>query len=155
LGTIFNGSTTTAPAGDGRITNITDSDWYDVTFQPPTRAGSADAAAGIKIDFALNDNDDYRFEVYTSCGAPLSPWEGFGSPAPEFTLTGATPYANEWTFDDIGTALGNPGITTDNVAWPTQVFVRVFRHQNNGVCSAYRLRVADCQSGDIACQPSP
>ncbi|KIG14888.1 Ccs1/ResB-related putative cytochrome C-type biogenesis protein [Enhygromyxa salina] len=108
-------------------------DWYQVDFplMPDTRPMAGTAV----IEFAENGNDDYRFEVYRDCGA-----QAYGQGlAAEFGAS--APPLSEWSFSDL-----NPDMEQleymDNIPWPTTVWVRVFRFQNNPMCTTYQLQVS-------------
>jgi hypothetical protein len=112
------------PAIDNGVGNGAE-DWYWVEFPADNRPDSGT----IIVDFDVNDNDDYRFEVFRACDA--DPWSGglvleYGQGAPP---------ALEWWFFD------QPGKSSHNVAWPSKVYIRVFRVQNENTCSSYQLGV--------------
>ena len=108
-------------------------DWYQVGF--PMDPNNPRPLGGMAtISFAMNENNDYRFEVYRDCGA--QPYgqglaSEFGSSAPPLT---------EWSFNDLD--LGEEQANyLDNVVWPTNVWIRVFRFANDGECTAYQLQI--------------
>ncbi len=108
-------------------------DWYRIDF--PLDANNPRPAAGtITLDFAVNQGGDYRFELYRDCGAAAY-GQGlaseFGSNAPPLL---------EWTFNDLDDGL-EQAMYLENVPWPTTVWVRVIRFQNDGECSNYQLQV--------------
>jgi len=103
-------------------------DWYSVEFPQGTRPTSGI----IKVSFAQNENEDYRFEAFRECGQ--EPWAGnlakdFGAGAPP---------ALEWWFQDTGPSNSN---YSNTVTWPTKAYIRVFRTQNDNSCSKYQLKV--------------
>ncbi|MEZ4379796.1 MAG: hypothetical protein R3A79_00490 [Nannocystaceae bacterium] len=103
-------------------------DWYWVEFPEQSRPSSGT----IIVDFAANDGADYRFEVFRGCDE--APWANglataFGAGAPP---------ALEWSFNDTNV---NNAKYSNQVVWPSKVFIRVFRVQNDSTCSGYQLRV--------------
>jgi len=86
------------------------------------------------INFAQNEGNDYRFEVFRDCGA-----QAYGQGlASEFGAN--SPPLLEWSFNDID--LGEEQAAyVDNVFWPSSVWVRVVRFANDGECSSYQLQV--------------
>lgn len=85
----------------------------------------------IRVDFSVNENLDYRFEVYRNCNGLA--WAG--GLASQFGV-GAPPAREWWFFDDHA----NPA-PINNVTWPDKVYIRVFRVQNDNTCNKYKLRV--------------
>jgi hypothetical protein len=108
-------------------------DWYQVDF-PLDMINPRPTGGMATINFAVNDGNDYRFEVFRDCGA--QPYgQGLAS---EFGAN--APPLLEWSFNDID--LGEEqALYVDNVIWPTTVWVRVFRFQNDDTCSTYQLQV--------------
>jgi hypothetical protein len=108
-------------------------DWYQVDF--PIDMNNPRPLGGIAtINFAGNEGNDYRFEVYRDCGA-MPYGQGLAS---EFGAS--SPPLTEWSFNDLD--LGEEQAAyVDNVIWPTTVWVRVFRFQSDGECSTYQLQV--------------
>ncbi len=118
-------------------------DWYWVEFPEAMAMGPRPNAGRITVSFAVNPGDptnpDYRFEVYKTCGG-----KSFEGLAANFGM-GAPP-AREWTFFDQHMPPNpnpnpNPNYKND-VPWPAKVFIRVFRVNNDQVCSEYTLQVA-------------
>jgi hypothetical protein len=109
-------------------------DWYRFDF-PLNAANPRPNAGTITLDFAINESSDYRFEIYRDCGSQVF-GQGlaaeFGSNAPPLT---------EWTFNDLAPDPEQDAYA-DNVLWPTMVWVRVFRFQNNGACTKYKLQLS-------------
>jgi hypothetical protein len=108
-------------------------DWYQIDF--PLDANNPRPMGGMAtISFAVNDGNDYRFEVFRDCGA-----QAYGQGlASEFGAN--SPPLLEWSFNDI--LLGEEQAAyMDNVLWPTTVWVRVVRFQNDGECSTYQLQI--------------
>ena len=105
-------------------------DWYQFDFP----AGARPNAGTAKISFVANENNDYRFEIYRDCGSPaygMGLASEFGADAPPLT---------EWSFHDIQ-SMEEQVEYIDNTTWPTTVWVRVFRFQNDGECGNYQLMV--------------
>jgi hypothetical protein len=127
----------TIPFIDNGIGNGAE-DWYSVEFPDFGNPGVRPLTGSIRVDFAINDNNDYRFEVFRSC-AGLAWANGLA------TQFGAgAPPAREWWFFDNHQApaqMPSPEPYQDNVAWPSLVYIRVFRVQNDNTCNTYRLRV--------------
>jgi hypothetical protein len=109
-------------------------DWYQIEF-PIIPAAARPSAGTPSISFAVNADDDYRFEIYRDCGAEAY-GQGlaseFGSNAPPLT---------EWSFNDVDPGMFEQLEYMEMVAWPATVWVRVFRFQNDGVCSDYQLQI--------------
>jgi hypothetical protein len=108
-------------------------DWYQVDF--PLDAMNPRPLGGMAtINFAMNEGNDYRFEVYRDCGA-----QAYGQGlASEFGAT--APPLTEWSFNDLEVAEEQLEYT-DNITWPTTVWIRVFRFQNDMSCSSYQLQI--------------
>jgi hypothetical protein len=108
-------------------------DWYQVDF--PIDPNNPRPNGGMAtINFAVNDNNDYRFEVFRDCGA-----QAYGQGlATEFGPN--APPLLEWSFNDI-VLDEEQAAYMDNVIWPTTVWIRVYRFQNDGACSTYQLQV--------------
>jgi hypothetical protein len=108
-------------------------DWYQVDF--PLDVNNPRPNGGMAtISFAVNDNNDYRFEVFRDCGA-----QAYGQGlASEFGAN--SPPLQEWSFHDIVPG-EEQAAYMDNVSWPTTVWIRVVRFQNDGECSTYQLQV--------------
>lgn len=112
----------------GTIPSTSGADWYWIEFPQGPRPTSGI----IKVTFAQNEGSDYRFEVFRACGQ--DPWAGgladqFGAGAPP---------ALEWWFRDN---VAPNAKYSNNIAWPSKVYVRVFRTQNDNSCSKYQLKV--------------
>jgi len=107
-------------------------DWYRLDF-PIDNANQRPLAGTIELSFALNEGGDYRFEIFRDCGA-----QPYGQGLAAEFGTSAPPLL-EWTFNDLP-----PDPEQDapihNVMWPTSVWVRVFRFQNDEACSSYQLQ---------------
>jgi hypothetical protein len=109
-------------------------DWYQIEF-PVALAAPRPTAGTPTISFAVNEGDDFRFEIYRDCGAEAY-GQGlaseFGSNAPPLT---------EWSFNDIDPGMFEQLQYMELVPWPSTVWVRVFRFQNDGECTNYQLVV--------------
>ncbi|NJK33449.1 MAG: hypothetical protein HC927_14175 [Deltaproteobacteria bacterium] len=113
-------------------------DWFSVDIPEPGNPGTRPNTGRIQIDFQQNDNTDYRFTVHRTCASVAFD----GGLATQFG-NGAPP-AREWWFFDNHTPplqMPVPALYKDNVTWPSKVYVRVFRVQNDKVCNSYQLRV--------------
>ncbi len=113
-------------------------DWYRVEFSDAGNPGARLQSGSIRVSFAENENDDYRFEVFRTCNG--LPWSG--GLATQFGP--GSPPAREWWFFDNHAAPANmpvPALYKDNVTWPNQVYIRVFRVQNPNTCSKYQLSI--------------
>lgn len=113
-------------------------DWYWIDFPAGGNPGVRPNTGSIQVDFQQNDGLDYRFQIYRSCN-------GVAFDQGLATQFGAgAPPAREWWFFDNHTAAVNmpvPALYQDDVAWPSTVYVRVFRVQNGNTCNNYKLRV--------------
>ncbi len=109
-------------------------DWYQIEF--PIAAMAPRPGAGTPtVIFVANDDSDYRFEIYRDCGA-----EAYGQGlAAEFGAN--SPPLTEWSFNDLDPGGLEQLAYMEMVGWPTTVWVRVFRFQNDGVCNNYQLQV--------------
>lgn len=109
-------------------------DWYQIEF-PIVPAAARPGAGTPTVSFAVNSDDDYRFEVYRDCGAEAY-GQGlaseFGSNAPPLT---------EWSFNDVDPGMFEQLEYMEMVSWPGTVWVRVFRFQNDGTCNNYQLQI--------------
>ena len=113
-------------------------DWYWFTAPEDGDGGLRPDSGSIRVDFAINQGGDYRFEVFRSCnGAAFA-----NSLATQFGA-GAPPVTEWWFFDNHAAPadMVDPGKYSDDVTWPGTVFVRVFRVQNGDTCSDYQLEV--------------
>lgn len=109
-------------------------DWYQFEF-PIDPANPRPFAGTPAITLALNENSDYRFEVYRDCGA-----DAYGQGlAADFGA--AAPPLDEWSFADLDPGPLEQLDYMEMTLWPTVVWVRVFRFQNDGDCSSYQLLV--------------
>ncbi|MFO7564886.1 MAG: hypothetical protein R6X02_19735 [Enhygromyxa sp.] len=113
-------------------------DWYWVEFPEAGNPGVRPNTGSIRIDFAQNDNNDYRFQVFRSCNAVP-----FDSGLATQFGAGAPPTREWWFFDNHPAAVDmpQPQQYKDNVAWPTKVYIRVYRVQNDKTCNSYRLQI--------------
>lgn len=113
-------------------------DWYSIDFPEAGNPGTRPNTGSIQVSFAMNDGNDYRFEVFSACNGVafangLATQYGVGAPP-----------TREWWFFDNHTApidMPVPGLYSDNVEWPTTVYVRVFRVQNDATCNNYQLAI--------------
>jgi hypothetical protein len=109
-------------------------DWYQFEF-PISLDANRPIAGMPTISFAINDGEDYRFEIFRDCGAEAY-GQGlaseFGSNAPPLT---------EWSFNDVDPGMFEQLDYMEIVPWPAMVWVRVVRFQNAGECNNYQLQV--------------
>ncbi len=124
-------------------------DWYWVEFPAAGNPGVRPNTGSIQISFALNEGNDYRFQVFRSCnGTPFGgTYQNGNTINPEALAeqfgAGAPPTREWWFFDDHVPAIQMPvpAQYIDRVNWPTKVYIRVFRVQNDLTCNDYRLQV--------------
>ncbi|MFV8753197.1 hypothetical protein ACNOYE_21835 [Nannocystaceae bacterium ST9] len=113
-------------------------DWYSVDFPAGGNPGVRPNTGSIRVDFQQNDGTDYRFQVFRSCNGvafDMGLATQFGAGAPP---------TREWWFFDNHVAAVNmpvPALYSDAVVWPTKVYIRVFRVQNDATCNSYKLRI--------------
>ncbi len=130
LGSISPGSSTTSPMGNVPVAG--QDDWYRVQF-PPLNSPNL-AGVGIpRILFTTNDGGVFRFEVQADgCAGVLGCGSGAGS------STGLT----DWSMvDDQSTTGGPSDYNLRSVAWPSQVYIRVYRTMAGLSCSHYQLSI--------------
>ena len=113
-------------------------DWYSIDFPAGGNPGVRPNTGSIRVDFQQNDGTDYRFQVFRSCNGvafDMGLATQFGA--------GAPPAREWWFFDNHPAAISMPvpALYQDNVTWPTKVYVRVFRVQNDKTCNNYKLRI--------------
>ncbi|MFV8754591.1 hypothetical protein ACNOYE_28925 [Nannocystaceae bacterium ST9] len=123
----------TIPLLDDQIGNGSE-DWYWVGLPENMGIGVRPNTGVVKIDFELNEGNDYRFDVFRSCDGIA-----FGDGLATQFGPGAPPAREWWFFDSHSLEFANQW--TVSVAWPELVYVRVYRVQNPGVCNQYKLRV--------------
>lgn len=113
-------------------------DWYWVEFPPSGNPGVRPNTGSIRVDFQQNDGLDYRFQVFRTCNAVAFD-QGL---ATQFGA-GAPPAREWWFFDNHAAAIDMPvpALYQDNIAWPSKVYIRVFRVQNANTCNDYKLRI--------------
>jgi hypothetical protein len=120
-------------------------DWYWIEFPEAGNPGTRPETGSIRIDFALNQGTDYRFQVFRGCNAV--PFDN--GLATQFGA-GAPPTQQWWFFDNHAEPVDMPvpAQYSNTVAWPEKVYIRVFRVQNDGVCNDYRLNIQRVANGD-------
>ena len=94
-------------------------DWFRVNFSNSGRPGSGSPT----IEFLSNPGGNYRFDIRYSCGSNL--------------CTGQT----QWTFVDNQAVGGVNQWNYNPIAWPTQVYIRVYRVNGGQNCTDYQLRI--------------
>jgi hypothetical protein len=101
------------------------SDFFFVSFPPL----GANGGGTPRIRFTRNDGSAFRFEVTSGCpAAPL----GCGS-------GGTATNLQEWAFVDDQSIPGPRQWTSRNVAWPSPIYVRVFRTTPGASAAQYQL----------------
>jgi putative metal-binding protein len=122
-------------AGDnvlGVVGNVAQEDaieWYTVSFPAAARPG----AGTPTINFAINEDDSFVFDVVTGqCDAAGAACTTGGTGGTAVALT-------EWTFTDNDPGCCTPP-TDSMVAWPNQIFLRVYRTTSGVSCSKYQLQ---------------
>ena len=105
-------------------------DWYTVSFPAEGRPGQGMPA----IEFAINDDNAFVFDVVSGqCQAT-------GIPCGEGGHDGAGIGLDAWSFvDDEPGCCTPPGHAM--VAWPEQIYLRVYRTTPGASCGTYQLRV--------------
>ena len=104
-------------------------EWYTVSFPAAARPGEGTPT----LQFAINEGDAFVFDVVTGqCDAAGQTCTTGGTNGSAVGLT-------TWTFVD-----DDPGCCTPPsdamVAWPNQIFVRVYRTTTGASCAAYQLQ---------------
>ncbi len=104
-------------------------DWYTVSFPAVARPGDGTPTLG----FAINTSDAFAFDVVANqCDAQ-------GAPCTEGGTSGAAVGLTSWTFTD-----SDPGCCTPPedamVAWPNQIYIRVYRTSMGASCDTYQLQ---------------
>ncbi|MBP6829583.1 MAG: hypothetical protein KA978_02310, partial [Deltaproteobacteria bacterium] len=126
LGTLNVGGTLTrteyipAPVGSEQ--------WYVVSV--PQNADFAQHGTGTP-QITLTSGGAVRFEVQSSCGANMPCGSG-GS------ATGLT----HWAFSDTASAAGAGAYTSRAVAWPTTMYIRVYRVSATSTCANQTLTIS-------------
>jgi hypothetical protein len=126
LGTLSAGGSVTrtewipAPAGSEQ--------WYYVRF--PLNPDMAQRGTGTP-QIALSAGPSVRFDVLTSCSSALSCGSGGSS-------TGLT----AWSFSDTAATPGSNAYATRATAWPTAVYIRVYRVSATTTCATQTLTVS-------------
>ena len=106
-------------------------DWYTVSFPIAARPG----AGTPTIQFAVNTGDAFAFDVVANqCDVQ-------GAPCTEGGTAGAAVGLTSWTFADTDPGCCAPPMDS-LVAWPSQIYVRVYRTTVGASCDAYQLQVS-------------
>ena len=106
-------------------------DWFQVSFLAVNRPGGGTPT----IVFAQNDNEAYRFDVYTTMpcgGTPASCGEGGDNGQAKNLL--------EYSFTDDQPDCCSPP-DDSMVSWPGTLYIRVYRVDDGGDCSTYQLQL--------------
>lgn len=104
-------------------------DWYVVRYPTMARPGEGTPT----IQFAINEGDAFVFDVVTGqCDAAGATCTSGGNAGAALGLT-------SWSFVD-----DDPGCCTPPmdslVAWPNELFLRVYRTNGGSSCAAYQLQ---------------
>ena len=133
LGVVDVGGSTTAT---GKIPVLSDSDWFVVQFPPLSMPGEL---GGGTPTLTLEGDSTMVFEVRASCEATVTCGEGVPRELTSYTFT-----------DDQSAMEVNPEDMRDpdvedyrvrEVAWPSELYVRVSRRGGPVDCSDYTLTV--------------
>lgn len=106
-------------------------DWYTVSFPAPARPGEGTPT----ISFAINTGDSFAFDVVgNECDAA-------GVACTEGGTGGVAVGLTSWSFTD-----SDPGCCAppqdSMVAWPNQVYLRVYRTSMGASCDTYQLQAS-------------
>ncbi len=127
LGVVMEGDVVSPPPGllpaDG------DEDWYRVDF-PANPDMNVPGGGMPAIAFEVNEGDAFRFEIKSSCDAPLVCGDGMDALG-----------VADWSFIDDQSMEGDMQWTTRDIDWPENVVFRVYRPEGAGDCQRYRLRI--------------
>jgi hypothetical protein len=106
-------------------------DWYTVSFPAPARPGLGTPT----INFAINEDEAFVFDIVSG------PCEAAGLACQSGGTMGAAIALTDWSFVD-----NDPGCCTAPndamVAWPAQLWLRVYRTSAGASCAAYQLQVS-------------
>jgi len=128
-GSVAPGGTFMSPVG--RVPPSGGSDWYVITF--PESPDFRDHGVGTPtITFAGNDNNAFRFEVRSAA----CPGTILGCGTGSASATGLT----TWSFNDTCVNSATD-CSTRGTAWPSTVYVKVYRVTAGASCDNYQLRV--------------
>lgn len=106
-------------------------DWYSVSFPAPARPGEGTPT----IFFSINEGDAFVFDVVgEQCAATGVACTTGGTNGVGVALT-------EWSFVDDDPGCCTPPMDS-MVAWPNQVFLRVYRTTMGASCATYQLSVS-------------
>ena len=104
-------------------------EWYTASFPAAARPGGGTPT----INFAINEDDAFVFDVVTGqCDAMAQACTSGGTGGTAVGLT-------EWSFTDNDPGCCTPP-TDSMVAWPNQIFIRVYRTTSGVSCSKYQLQ---------------
>lgn len=107
-------------------------DWYTVSFPAAARPGE-----GVPtLSFAINTGDAFAFDVVQNqCDAMGAPCTEGGDAMG--TAVGLT----SWTFEDSDPGCCTPPMDS-MIAWPNQIYVRVYRTTMGASCDTYQLQAS-------------
>jgi Putative metal-binding motif len=104
-------------------------DWYVVHYPTMTRPGEGTPT----IQFAINEGDAFVFDVVTGqC-------EAGGATCTSGGTAGAAVGLTSWSFVDDDAGCCAPPMDA-LVAWPNDLFLRVYRTSTGASCAAYQLQ---------------
>ena len=107
-------------------------DWYQVSFP---LAAERPGVGMPRITFAINEGESFAFDVVEA------PCAAAGGPCGEGGTDGVAVGLTDWTFvDDDAGCCAPPDDSL--VAWPTTVYLRVYRTTPGASCQAYQLEVS-------------
>jgi hypothetical protein len=121
VGTIPIGGASTTRTGV--LPLASSADWFTVHY-PSNGRGPGQGMPEIK--FASNPGNNYRFDVYLNCNGATSACGSGESP------TGNT----SWDFQDDSI---NTPFRSNGVAWPSNVYVRVYRINGGNNCTTFEI----------------
>ena len=108
--------------------------WYVVEYPMEINTGVTLYGGGTpRVHFVQNDDQAFKFDVLFGCNTLLS------CPAEPGATSGSL---TEWTFTDDQSLPGDNQWSSRNIAWPAQVYVKVYRLTSGRSCGAYELEVS-------------
>ena len=121
LGSISTGGLTATPVGSipSDVFGTAPADWYVVSFPAASRPGSGKPT----ILMTRNDGGDYLFDILPGCASSA-------------VCGGAV----QWDLSDNADSTGTYGV--NSTAWPSTVYVKVYRVSNNQRCGKYQITVS-------------
>ena len=131
LGSLAEGET--AMSQTSTIITAGVADWFQVAFPAINRPGGGTPS----ISFLQNDDDAFRFDVYTGmpCGGEAASCGEGGDENSQATNL------DEYTYTDDQPDCCSPP-DDSMVAWPGQLYIRVYRIDDGQTCAAYQLSLS-------------